>query len=64
MAFAVFVKYGCGIQTQPQLRNAALCFVLVSFLAAGIAGVFGAMVNKDAPVEGRPIVHFVQGESR
>ena len=64
MAFAVFVKYGRGLQTQPQLRNAVLCFVLVSFLAAGIAGFFGAMLNKNAPVEGGPIVHFVKGESR
>ena len=64
MAFAVFVSYGRGIQTQPQLRNAVLCFVLVSFLAAGIAGFFGAMLNKNAPVEGGPIVHFVKGESR
>jgi len=64
MAFAVFVKYSRGTQTQPQLHNAVLCFVLVSFLAAGIAGFFGVMVNKDAPVEGRPIIHFVHGKSQ
>jgi hypothetical protein len=29
-------KYGRGIHTQPQLRNAVLCFVLVSFRAAGM----------------------------
>lgn len=63
MAFAVFVKYGRSIQTQPQLRNAVLCFVLVSFLAAGIAGFFGGMIDKKAPVEGGAIIHFVHGGS-
>jgi hypothetical protein len=61
-AFAVFFKYGRAIQLQPGLRDAVLCFVLVSFVAAGIAGLFGAMINKNAPIEGRPVVHFVQGE--
>jgi hypothetical protein len=64
MAFAVFVKYGRGIQAQPQLRSAVLGFVLVSFLAAGMAGFFGAMITRNAPVQGGPIIHFVQGESR
>ena len=63
MATAVFVKYGRGIQAQRELRNAVLGFVLVSFLAAGIAGFFGAMINKSAPVEGGRIIHFVRGGS-
>jgi hypothetical protein len=64
MAAAVFVKYGRSIGTQPQLRNAVLGFVLVSFLAAGIAGFFGAMIDKNAPVEGGPVIQLVQGGSR
>jgi hypothetical protein len=64
MASAVFLKYGRSIRTQPQLRSAVLGFVLVSFVAAGIAAFFGAMINKNAPVEGGPIIHFVQGELR
>jgi len=52
MAAAVFGKYGREIKSHPQLRRALLCFTLVSFLAAGIAGFFGAMLNKNAPVEG------------
>jgi hypothetical protein len=64
MASAVFVKYGRSIQTQPQLRNAVMYFVVVSFLTAGIAGFFGAMIDKKAPVEGGPIVHFTLEESR
>jgi hypothetical protein len=61
MATAVFFKYGRGIQAQRELRNAVLGFVLVSFLAAGIAGFLGAMIDKNAPVEGGAIIHFVRG---
>lgn len=64
MAAAVFAKYGRTIRSHPQLRNAALSFVLVSFLPAGIAGFFGALIDKKAPVEGGPVIHFVQGGSR
>lgn len=63
MAAAVFAKYGSSIRTNPQLRKAVLCFVLVSFLAAGIAGFLGAMIDKNAPVEGGPIIHFFRGGS-
>jgi hypothetical protein len=61
MVSAVFFRYGRGMQSQPQLRNAVLGFVLVSFLAAAIAGFFGAMIDKNAPVEGGPTIRFVQG---
>ncbi len=64
MACAVFVKYGSSLRTQPQLRNAVLGFLLVSFFAAGIAGFLGAMINKNAPVEGGSTIRLVQGESR
>jgi hypothetical protein len=64
MATGVFVQYGRGIRDHRELRNAVLGFVLVSFLAAGIAGFFGAMINKNAPVEGGETIHFVQEGSR
>jgi hypothetical protein len=64
MAAAVFVQYGRSIRTQPQLRNAVLCFVLISFLAAGIAGFFGAMIDKNAPVEGGRVIQLIDGGSR
>jgi hypothetical protein len=60
MAAAVFVRYGRGIRNHPRLRNTVLCFVLVSFLAAGIAGFFGAMLNKYAPVKGGNTIHLVK----
>lgn len=62
MACAVFVKYGREIKNHPQLRNAVLCFVLVSFLAAGIAGFFGAEIDDHAPVRGGSTLHLVHGE--
>jgi hypothetical protein len=61
MAAAVFVKYGRNLRHHPQLRSAVLCFVLVSFLAAGIAGFFGAMLDKYAPVGGGQTIHLVNG---
>jgi hypothetical protein len=39
-----------------------LTFTLVSFAAAGIAGFFGAMINKNAPIEGGATYRIVQGE--
>jgi hypothetical protein len=52
MAAFVVRKYGRHLKSHPQLRNAVLCFTLVSFLSAATAGFFGAMLNKHAPVEG------------
>jgi hypothetical protein len=62
MASAVFIKYGRAIKNYVQLRNTVLCFVLVSFLAAGIAGFFGAEIDDHAPVRGGSIIHLVHGE--
>lgn len=61
MAGAVFFQYGRGIKNHPPLRNAVLGFVAVSFLAAGIAGFFGAMINKNAPVTGGATIRLMQG---
>jgi uncharacterized membrane protein len=62
MAAAVVIRYGRDLRKHPQLRVAVLCFTLVSFLAAGIAGFFGAMLVKHAPVEGGQLIHLMQGE--
>jgi hypothetical protein len=61
MAAAVALQYGRSLKTHPQLRATVLGFLWVSLLAAAIAGFFGAMINKNAPVEGGPIIHIVQG---
>jgi hypothetical protein len=62
MAAAVFFRYGRSIRTLPQLRNSILVFLFVSFFAAGIAGFFGAMLNKNAPVTGGSTIRLVQGD--
>lgn len=62
MAAAVVIRYGRDLKNHPQLRAAVLCFTLVSFLAAGIAGFFGAMLVKHVPVEGGRTIHLMQGE--
>jgi uncharacterized membrane protein len=62
MAAAVVIRYGRDLRNHPQLRAAVLCFTLISFLAAGIAGFFGAMLVKNAPVEGGRTIHLMEGE--
>lgn len=59
MASAVFLRYKREIKNYPLLRNAVLCFVAVSFVAAGIAGFFGAEIDDHAPVRGA--IHITQG---
>jgi hypothetical protein len=64
MAAAVAIQYGRHLKTHPQLRRLVLCFTVVALLAAGIAGFFGAMLDKHAPVEGGPHIRLFQGEQR
>ena len=64
MAAAVFIRHGRNLTRHPELRNAVLSFVFVSFVAAGIAGFFGAMINKAAPVEGGQKFQLLHGEQK
>jgi hypothetical protein len=48
----VFIRYGRDLRNHKQLRVGVLSFTLASFVAAGVAGFFGAMINKYAPVQG------------
>jgi hypothetical protein len=57
----VFTKYGRDLKNHRQLRTAVLCFSLASFVAAGIAGFFGAMINKFAPVQGGHTIQLSHG---
>ena len=60
MAAVVFFTYGDrGIRAHPPLRRTLMGFVLVSFFSAAIAGLFGAMLSKKAPVEGGATLHIV-----
>lgn len=60
MAAAVFFQYGRDLRRHPQLRSAVLGFTVVSMIAAGIAGFFGAMLVKHAPVEGGSTIQLIQ----
>jgi hypothetical protein len=61
MVAAVFIRYGRELRHHRQLRTAVLGFALVSFFAAGVAGFFGAMINKYAPVQGGDTIRLVRG---
>ena len=62
MAAVVVFEYGRSLRELPKLRNTVLCFVWISLAAAGVAGFFGAMINKNAPVEGGATIHLLHGE--
>jgi hypothetical protein len=64
MAAFVFIRYGSGLRNHRQLRAAVLGFVLASFVSAGIAGFFGAMIDKSAPVQGGHTIQLSQGEEK
>lgn len=62
MAAAVTSRYGGSLKSQPQIRGAVLCFLLAAFLAGGVAGFLGAMLNKHAPVEGGGAIRLSGGQ--
>jgi uncharacterized membrane protein len=64
MVTFVFIRYGRELGAHRQLRRAVLGFALVSFVAAAIAGFFGAMINKNAPVQGGETLRTVSGGER
>lgn len=49
VAFVV-VRYRRQLQYEPAIRRALLLLFVVAFLAAGVAGAFGAFINKVAPI--------------
>jgi hypothetical protein len=64
MVAFVFIRYGGDLRNHTQLRTAALAFILASFVAAGIAGFFGAMIDKHAPVEGGGTIQLSYGGAK
>ena len=61
MVAYVFIKYGPQLARRPQLRNAVLGFTAAAFVATGVAGAFGALLNKFAPVRGGPEIVLMRG---
>lgn len=62
MVAYVFWKYGPSLYRMRQVRAAVLAFTVVAFVATGVAGAFGAMLNKHAPVRGGPTIQLMPGE--
>lgn len=62
MAAFIAIKYARSLRHSPALRTALYGFVATSLVAAGIAGLFGAMIDKNAPVGGGQTIRLAQGE--
>jgi hypothetical protein len=63
MAVGVLAGYGNDLRNHPRLKSAVLGAVLLSFVSAGIAGFWGAMINKYAPVAGGGTVNLMKSEA-
>lgn len=64
MVAFVFIKYGRDLRNHRQLRSVVIGFAVAAFLSAGIAGFFGAMIDKVAPIQGGHIIQLSHGEQR
>jgi hypothetical protein len=64
MVAFVFFKYGRDLKNHKQLRAGVLAFVLAAFVSAGVAGFFGAMLDKYAPVQGGQTLQLSNGEAK
>jgi hypothetical protein len=62
MVAYVTMKYGRAIIQHKQMRIGVLGFALAAFIATGVAGAFGAFLNKYAPVRGGHTIVLMQGE--
>ncbi len=58
-----FAHYGGDLRAHRPLRTAVLGLLALGFIAAGVAGFFGAMLNKYAPVRGGSNIVLMQGET-
>ncbi len=56
-------RYGMHLHALPSVRRALLWLIVLAFAAAGVAGFFGAMLNKYAPVRGGADIVLLHGGS-
>lgn len=61
MVAYVLAKYRGSLKHHAGVRRAVVAFAVAALLAAGIAGSFGAMIDKAAPVEGGGAVRLMGG---
>jgi hypothetical protein len=62
MVAYVTMKYARAITRPQHMRTAVLGFTLAAFVATGVAGAFGAFLNKYAPVRGGSVIILMGGE--
>ncbi len=62
MVAYVYWKYGRGVNKHRTMRRAVLAFTAAAFIATGVAGAFGAFLNKYAPVRGGATIQLMKGE--
>lgn len=62
MVTYVFGKYATALSRQREIRVAVLTFASVAFVAASAAGMFGAFLNKYAPIRGGSTIQ-IMGET-
>lgn len=62
MVAYVTMKYGRSITRHRNMRIAVLGFALAAFVATGVAGAFGAFLNKYAPTRGGHVIVLMKGE--
>ena len=62
MVAYVTMKYGRAIIQHRNMRIGVLGFTVAAFVATGIAGGFGAFLNKYAPVRGGEVIILMEGK--
>jgi hypothetical protein len=62
MVAYVFIKYGPQLTLHRSMRTAVLAFTALAFFATAVAGGFGAMLNKYAPVRGGTEFNLLGGQ--
>ena len=62
MVAYVTLKYRRAITRPRDMRTAVLVFAVAAFVATGVAGAFGAFLNKYAPVRGGSVIILMEGE--
>jgi hypothetical protein len=64
MVTFIVIRYGRDLKNHKQLRAGVLAFLVASFVSAGVAGFFGAMLDKYAPVQGGQTIRLSNGEAK
>jgi hypothetical protein len=62
MVAYVAMKYRWAITRPRRMRGSVLVFAVAAFVATGIAGAFGAFLNKYAAVRGGSVIILMEGE--